>query len=240
MKPYYSQSGITIYHGDCREVLPTLDPVDLILTDPPYLTNDSRVPVGGGHAGPVYEETESVGLPWGYSLDWIDLCPTTSHWVVFANYRMLGGLCSRLDPSTVFVWRKVNAPRMTRPVPRLDCEFIVWSRSKEASCEDMGKFESMVLDVPAPQAGCFATERILAPDSKKAAHPCQKPLAVVQPFIERLHPKSVLDPFLGTGTTALAAKLAGCQFVGCEIEERYCEISANRLRQEVLLMEVAQ
>lgn len=237
MKPYFQSQGIidiTIYHGDCREILPTLSDVDLILTDPPYLTSDSKVPIRGAGVAEVIEDTNSVGLPWGYSLDWIELCPQTQHWVVFANYRMLGGLCSRLEPTTVFIWHKSNAPRMTRPVPRLDCEFIIWSRSPGASCEDMGKFQSMIVDVPMPQAGCFPSERILVPGSKKAAHPCQKPMAVVQPFIDRLHPRSVLDPFMGTGTTAVAAKLAGCSFVGIEIEERYCEITANRLRNPVL------
>ncbi len=233
--PCTCRDGITLVHVDCREVLPLLPPVDLVLTDPPYLTDATAVPIRGGGVGPRIEETLAVGMPWGYDLDWVDACEKLlpKQWAVFANYRMLGGLCSRLKPQTVFVWRKPNAPNMTRPVPRLDCEFIVWSRSG-GCCGRMGEFGSMVIDVPMPQAGCFAAERILDRLSKCAAHPCQKPIAIVRPFIDRLIAETVLDPFTGTGTTIVAAKQLGRKAIGIEIEERYCEIAANRLRQEVL------
>jgi site-specific DNA-methyltransferase (adenine-specific) len=231
--PYYDDgNGMVIYHGDCREILPHLPNVDLVLTDPPYLTGDCRVPIRGNGCAPRFEDTFSVGLPWGYSLDWIDLI-TTQHWIVFANYKMLGGLCSRIDASCVFIWRKNNAARMTRPVPRLDCEFIVWARSESATCERMGEFQSMVIEEPMLQAGCFASERILKDDSLKAAHPCQKPVAVVSPFIQRIQ-GTILDPFMGSGTTLRAAKDLGRQCIGIKIEEKYCEIAARRLGQMVL------
>ena len=236
MKPYYQEAGITIYHGDCREILPMLGPVDLVLTDPPYLTDACQVPIRGKGVWVRQVDSRSVGMPWGYSLDWIDLV-STSHWVVFCNYRMLGGVCSALDAkgkmSAVFTWRKLNAPRMTRPVPRLDCEFIAWARIGEASCCRMGQFDSLVLDVPMPQAGCFADERILEYDSGAAAHPTQKPLAVVAPFVARLD-GLILDPFAGTGTTLVAARLQGRKAIGIEIEEKYCELAARRLSQQVL------
>lgn len=233
MTPYYSDGGIEIFCGDCREILPTLGSVDAIISDPPYLTSNSRVPIRGAGVGAIIEETNSVGLPWGYNLDWIEACRRLEprHWFVFANYKMLGGLCSALDPSCVFVWRKNNAPRMTRPVPRLDCEFIVWSRN--GPCDRMGEFDSMVLDVGMPQAGCMADERILAEGSLSAAHPCQKPLAIVTPFIRRIDSQTILDPFCGTGTVLVAAKNLGRRAVGIEICERYCEISARRLSQRV-------
>lgn len=235
VKPYFDKSGITLYHADCLEWLPTLDAgsVDAVVTDPPYITDDSRVPIRGGGVAERIEDSEAVGLPWGYSLEWIDACERLkpSQWLVYANYKMLAELCSKLEPQTIFVWRKSNAPRMTRPVPRLDCEFVVWHR--RGPCGDMGEFDSMVLDVPMPQAGCFAGERILESGSGKAAHPCQKPLAVVEPFIERLPVKSVLDCYAGTGTTAVACIRTGRRFFGCELEERYCEIAARRIESEL-------
>ena len=235
MKPYYEHAGITIYHGDCREVLPTLPfGISMVFTDPPYRTEDAQVPIRGPGVADRMQETFSVGQPWGYSLDWIGECRRLfepKQWLVFCNYKMLAGVCGEIEPQTVFVWRKSNAPRMTRPVPRLDCEFIVWSRT-EGSCGRMSEFQSMVIDEPMPQAGCFATERILD-GTGKAAHPCQKPIAVVAPFIARLASETILDPFMGSGTTLRAAKDLGRKAIGIEIEERYCEIAAKRMSQEV-------
>lgn len=242
MTPYYEHAGITIYHGDCRDVLPSLTSVQAVITDPPYLTSDTQVPVRGRGVSAPKQKTESVGMPWGYSLGWMGLVQP-QHWIVFCNYRMLGGLCSVLEVNhrlgCVFVWRKSNAPRMTRPIPRLDCEFVAWARSETASCERMGEFDSMVLDVPMPQAGCFATERFLDARTDKAAHPTQKPLAVVSPFVARVGDGLIVDPFAGTGTTLQAAKGLQRKAIGIEIEERYCEIAAKRLQQEVLPLEMA-
>lgn len=223
----------TLYLGDCLEVLPTLAQVDAVVTDPPYLTDNSKVPIRGRGVSARKHDTLSVGVPWGYSLDWIEAIPDVRQWIVYANYKMLGGLIVELEQraklSTVFVWRKSNAPRMTRPVPRLDCEFIVWARSHDATCGRMGLFDSMVLDVPMPQAGCFATERVIEPGTGKAAHPCQKPLAVVRPFIERLDVTTVLDPFMGSGTTGVACVQTGRKFIGIEIDPTYFDIACRRI-----------
>jgi len=226
-----------LYRGNALEVLPTIEAgsVDACLTDPPYLTDESNVPIRGRGVTERVLPSESVGNPWGYSLDWMDLIPDVNHWVVYANYRMLGGLCSKIEQraklSTVFTWRKSNAPRMTRPVPRLDCEFIIWARSEKATCGRMGLFESMVIDVPMPQAGCFATERILQRGTGKAAHPCQKPIEVVEPFVDRLECTTYLDPFMGTGTTGVACVQTGRKFIGCEIDAKYFDIACKRMEE---------
>lgn len=237
MQPYYQDEYITLFHGDCREILPTLPQAGAVVTDPPYLTKETRVPIRGNGVAERNNDTVAVGMPWGFSLEWVSWCGTPDHWIVFGNYQMLGALCAALPPSTIFVWRKSNAPRMTRPVPRLDCEFIVWSRSKDSNCERMGEFSSMVLDVPTPQAGCMATERFTH-DGGKAVHPCQKPLAVILPFIDRLGDKVFLDPFAGTGTTLVAAKALGRRAIGIEKEEEYCELIVCRMAQEPLLLGV--
>lgn len=230
MNPTWERDGIQLYLGDCLEVLPHLPKVDAVVTDPPYLNSENVVPMNcpGGVADRKSESTK-LANPWGYSLNWIEDCRSLlpSDWVVFCNFKMLGGLCTELPPAAVFTWRKSNAPRMTRPVPRFDCEFVVWSHN--GPCGRMGEFDSLVIDCPMLQAGCFATERILKPDSGMAAHPCQKPNAVVFPFVDRVVGQSILDPFMGTGTAGIAAIKAGKSFVGIESDPSYFEIAVKRI-----------
>lgn len=243
MNPYYhdDKAGITIYHGDCREVLPHIQ-ADAVITDPPYKTRASGVPIRGRGVAPRRSDTAAVGMPWGYSLEWISML-SPRQWVVYCNYQMLGDICSTLESRAilgcVFTWLKPNAPRMTRPVPRLDCEFVVWARAEDADCGQMGKFKSMVINVAMPQAGCFADERLVEAGGGKAIHPTQKPIAVVMPFVDRLRFDVALDPFMGTGTTLDACKRLGRRAIGIEIDERYCEIAARRLSQEVMVLDDA-
>jgi site-specific DNA-methyltransferase (adenine-specific) len=228
--------AIQLYCDDYMAILPTIPAgtVDAVVADPPYLTDDTKVPIVGPGAGRRISDSNAVGIPWGYSLEWISACRLASpaQWLVYANYRMLAGVCHELPPQTVFVWRKSNAPRMTRPVPRLDCEFVIWSRGK-AKCGQMGEFDSMVIDVPMPQAGCFAGERILEDGTGKAAHPCQKPLAIVVPFVQRMDCKTVCDPFLGSGTTGVACIRTGRRFIGIEKEPAYFNIAVKRIKAEL-------
>lgn len=225
----------TLYRGDCLEILPELSSVDTVITDPPYLTGEACVPIRGKGVSERVNDSTSIGNPWGYSLNWVAAARSigVSQWVVFANYKMLGGVCTEIDPTTVFVWRKSNAPRMTRPVPRLDSEFIVWGRGLRG-CGTMGMFDSMVIDIPMLQAGCFATERVLDPHSGKAAHPCQKPVAVVEPFVERLDADIVLDPYMGSGTTGVACINLGRKFIGIEKDPKYFDICCKRMEKALL------
>ncbi len=236
MRPYYERDGATLYNADCLNVAPTLAGVDAVITDPPYLTADSQVKLGGKGVTPVRVESHAVGMPWGYSLDWVDVVAQLNpkQWVIYCNSYMLGGLITKLEAytkfGTVFVWRKSNAPVPTRNVPRFDCEFIVWVKQHGATNVRARHFDSQVIDVPMPQAGCFAVERITV-NGGRAAHPTQKPLKVVSPFVRNLTEPgwTILDPFAGTGTTGVAALLEGRRFIGIEIDEGYCAIARKRI-----------
>jgi site-specific DNA-methyltransferase (adenine-specific) len=230
-------TDVQLIHGDCLDVLPTLDvgSVDAIVTDPPFLTGNSGVRLSLPGVGKVHNATDTVGQPWGYSLDWVDAAARLrpAHWVVFAHFKMLGGLCSAIERhaeiSAVFAWRKVNAPFMVRPIPRLDCEFIVWARRVGEPTGRMGEFRSLVIDVPMAQAGVMAVERLCEKGSGRAFHPCQKPLAVIQPFVDRLPAATYLDPFAGTGTTGVACLKAGRECILVEREARYIPVIRHRL-----------
>jgi hypothetical protein len=178
-----------------------------------------------------------VGQLWPFSTDWIGEAAKLNprHWIVFCGYKDLGrvhvALATYVEITAVFVWRKSNAPQMTRPIPRLDCEFVIWARAKGADCGNMGQFKSLVLDVPMAYAGIGGGERIRKWHNGPAAHPCQKPLAIVQPFIERLDITTVLDPFMGSGTTGVACVQTGRDFIGIEIDPGYFAIAEKRIKE---------
>lgn len=237
------KDGITLVHGDCREVLPRLEPgsFDAVITDPPYEMGIDRIPIGGKGVAKRYTESRSIGNPWPVEWGWIRQCfsGNPQHCVVFCGYRDIGNVHSALSEfgtiGAVFTWVKRNAPCMLRPIPRLDTEFIIWARRSTATCGDMGEFRSCVLDIPMAFAGIGGGERIRQFHNGPASHPTQKPLAVVTPFISRLPVRNILDPFAGSGTTLVAAKLLGRRAIGIEIEEKYVKICVERLRQSVLI-----
>jgi site-specific DNA-methyltransferase (adenine-specific) len=90
-------------------------------------------------------------------------------------------------------------------------------------------------DIPKLSAGCFASERILNFD-RSTAHPAQKPVDLILEIL-KVNALSIIDPFLGTGTTALAAKKLNRKCIGIEIGEKYCEIAAKRCSQSVMKLE---
>jgi DNA modification methylase len=225
MKPYYQDEAVTIYHGDCREVLPTLAPCDLVLTDPPYgvayvtarrLRRDElRTPVANDATLDV------VGEAWPMVMRAL---ANNRHWYAFASPRKMAEAANLFrDFKHILAWDKGN--RGT--VGDLTCGF---GEAWEAIFYGMkGRRE---LAGPRPRT-------VLRHDwsgTMDPLHPTVKPVAL----LKRLAAMSsdvgevVLDPFMGSGTTLRAAKDLGRKAIGIEIEERYCEIAAKRMAQEVL------
>ena len=210
VKPYYEEDGITIYHGDCREVLPTLPRVDLVLTDPPYGINAART---------------RNSQQWGWTdfeiTGWDRQRPSQE------LIRQVVGGCKN-----AIVW---GGDYFTDTLPPTD-KWLIW---------DKGQTDFSLADVE--MAWCSwkgAARRITLPrsialqDGKQ--HPTQKPIAVMKWAIQQAHEsESILDPFMGSGTTLRAAKDLGRRAIGIEIEERYCEIAAKRLAQGVLQFDAA-
>jgi site-specific DNA-methyltransferase (adenine-specific) len=206
-KPYYDHDGITIYHGDCRDILPHLPKVDLVLTDPPYGINYdtshdkyknaiSRTEVVGDKE--PFDPTPLLGL--GRLIIW-------------------GGNCfaSRLpDCPKWLAW--VKTARDDAEIRQADME-LAWtnciSRSRVFHHLWIGAYR-------ASESGI------------RNEHPTQKPLELMR-WCLGLVPDAnlILDPFMGSGTTLRAAKDLRRKAIGIEIEEKYCEIAAKRLSQEV-------
>lgn len=210
MQPYYEENGITIYHGDCREILPCLPKVDLVLTDPPYGidldTSQSKYAVRGN--GYTKVQGDTVNFEPAFLLD-------------YPNVILWGGNCfaSRLpDRAGWLSWVKIN--QNDTSIRQSETEF-AWT-----NCIDRPKAFRFTW------IGAGKEEREV--NGVQMYHPCQKPVALMKWCIEQVDCNLILDPFMGSGTTLRAAKDLGRKAIGIEIEERYCEIAVNRLRQEVL------
>lgn len=208
MKPYYSERDITIYHGDCREILPDLSKVDLVLTDPPY--------------GITYNPTGGNGVAQRGNLERVkgDEQPfDPSPFLDYPKAILWGGnhYADKLPASAAWlVWYKRNG------IPSIDfadCE-IAWSNLQTPARVFNHLWHGMLRD----------SER-----GELRYHPTQKPLVLMRWCLSFApDAETILDPFMGSGTTLRAAKDLGRKAIGIEIEEKYCEIAANRLRQEVL------
>ena len=206
--PCTCKDGQTIIHGDCREVLPLLEPVDLVLTDPPYGLNEKW---GNGKLG--WESCS--GRLWNGTPEWdkttcedgVERAMSMAQWQI-----VFGGNYYMMMPATCWlVWDKCQ--KHTGAEAEL-----AWTNLKKP-------------------VRCFRMSRVEAYcGNEHKSHPTQKPLPLMRWCIEQAPPDvvTVLDPFLGSGTTLRACKDLGRRGIGIEIEERYCEIAANRLRQEVL------
>lgn len=203
-KPYYDDgNGIVIYHADCREILPHLPKVDLVLTDPPYGIGFAAQPTDyqrirgfkptSWDDKPVDSETIALIMKMGrISIIW-------------------GGNYYSMPPSRGWLaWTKPDSP------PSMGNVEFAWT--------SMDRCARHII------------QSIAATNAERVGHPTQKPLAVILWAIEQAPNDctTILDPFMGSGTTLRAAKDLGRQCIGIELEEKYCEIAAKRLRQEVL------
>lgn len=203
MKPYYQDSHVTIYHGDCREIVPQLGRFDLLLTDPPYGAGYASNPVVGKGKTKSNHERQT----------WDNSRPDLKFLINISSTSIVwGGNYFELPSRRRWLaWIKRDAP------PSLSNVELAWT-----SLDANAKF----FDYP-----------IAATNSERIGHPTQKPLALMKwclCFVPEA--KTILDPFAGSGTTGRAAKDLNKISVLIEIEERYCEIAASRMSQEVLAL----
>jgi len=213
-KPYYDDGkGIVIYHGDCRDILPHLPKVDLVLTDPPY---------GIAHASNYTCETTTA--------QWMNteiqhdgttelrdfVLSQYDEWVCFASLKVELPICRG-----VLVWDKGPASGMG------DLTF-PWKTSYELICIN-GKGWNGSRD-----EGVIKNHWIVTRASMGRTHPNEKPESLIAYLLSKHPANTIIDHFMGSGTTLRAAKDLGRKCIGIEIEEKYCEIAARRLGQEVL------
>jgi site-specific DNA-methyltransferase (adenine-specific) len=225
MVPYYEQDGITIYHADCRDVLPTLEAgsVDLVLTDPPFNVGfnygtglDDRKPPDeyGTWLRGVIDLAQDSLADGGWTFCWMAMphCHLWHEWFP-DGWRIFASLKNFVQ------FRPTEIQWSWDPV-------VFWQKGKRKSKPFAGKRDYHMGN----------TAAAVSRTQEAAWHPCRRPIDTARYLVELASQPDdlVLDPFMGSGTTLRAAKDLGRRAIGIEIEERYCEIAAKRLQQAVL------
>lgn len=219
--PYYEQDGITIWHADCRDVLHGLSTY-VLACDPPY-----GVELGTGDA-----RGNKHGLAKASYASYADTIQEFRDIVIPAMTAAIQG-CVR---GAVFVGKHVTLWPEPAAYGGIYCPATTgrnkWGYSNLAPVYFYGAH-------PTLHKGATHTVIVSTESSERNGHPCPKPIGWMRWLVGRvaLPGELVLDPFMGSGTTLVAAKALGCRAIGIEIEERYCEIAAKRLSQRVLSFE---
>ncbi len=218
MKPYYQDDAVTIYHGDCREILPTMDKVDLVLADPPYGINGAAGNNKKNEKGSYVSDFEDTELN------------------VIENIVPSFKVAMNLAKRSILTPGNLNFIHYPKPQ---DIGYF-W-QGAGASWGKWGSVSGQVIfyygkDPRQGKKGTSSTGRPLREAAPKNGHPCPKPIKAWSWLLNKgsLEGETILDPFMGSGTTLRAAKDLGRKAIGIEIAENYCEIAAKRMSQEVL------
>lgn len=250
-EPYYSDELVTLYLGDCLDVLPEISDVDLIVTSPPYNLGVSegggfgryeaspkrggkRKWHGVGGAGIVYSDHADT-MPYAEYRDWsrsvLSACwaALSDVGAIFYNHK------PRVQASTLWLPLDLNPGLPLRQI-------ITWTRAGGINFspthyvptyEWICVFAKPDWRLKSQAASGVGDVWRIVQDSNNA-HPAPFPIGLPNRAIETTAPQLVLDPFSGSGTTLRAAKDAGVRAIGIEKSERYCEMTVKRLAQDVL------
>lgn len=211
--PYAQGEGWVLYHGDCLAILPLLPKVDAVVTDPPYGYNYES-----SHAAPT----------------------TTAEWMK----KPIAGDADTSARDSVLAWA-VGIPwacfgSIKRPGPNGTRATLVWDKGPASGMGDLRIPWKMSWELVFiggfgwsgfRDEGVLKGHRVVTRASMGRVHPNEKPVSLLSHIVGKTPANSVvLDPFTGSGTTGVACIKTGRKFIGIEIDEKYCEVAANRMR----------
>lgn len=223
--PYYDHAGIVIYNCDCWDILPSLK-ADAVVTDPPY-----------GIAHPCDFKARGRGVTCGTRPDtgrpvWAN--PTAR------DYPDVYGDDVGFEPRRWANWPCVlwGANHYADKLPSSG-GWLVWDKMRPDDLDQSTCELAWSNYIKGVRRFAYLWNGMMRAGHENLVHPTQKPVALMRWVLSFrwTPPGTILDPFMGSGTTLVAAKQLGRKAIGVEIEERYCEIAAKRLQQEVLPLE---
>ncbi len=223
MKPYYENSLVRLFHGDAREFLPQIGS-GLTVTDPPY------------NVGYGYDEYKDRMDGESYQSLLLAAAPppcVVIHYIesLFDVSRTMG-----ISPEKVVSWvYPSNTPRQWRGIAWFGCrpDFNKCGQDYK-NTNDRRVAKLMESGKRARLYDWWEVNQVKNVCAEKTGHPCQIPVEIMSRILKITDSEMVIDPFAGSGTTLLAASRLGRKAAGCEISERYCEIIANRLEEDIL------
>ena len=240
LEPYYQDGQCTIYCADCRDVLPSVPDCDLVMTDPPY---------------------GETSLRWDrWQSGWLEMLPSSSMWC-FGSLRMFLNNWVEFASwslSQEVIWKKHNGSNFHADRFRRVHEHAL--HFYKGNWADVYKMVQTTNDATArtvrrkerpTHTGEIAESTYTSQDGGPrmmtsviearschgyAVHPTQKPVSLLGKLIQYGCPENgiVIDPFMGSGSSLVAARDCGMRSIGIEVNEEYCEAAADRLRQKVL------
>lgn len=253
--PYLERDGIWLYHGDCLDLLPQFEAetFDMIFADPPYLLSNGGITCHAGKMVSVnkgdWDRSQGVERDHEFVMEWLSACrrvmkPNATIWVSGTQHIIysVGFAMQKLGFRILndIVWYKVNPP------PNLSCryfthstEIVLWA-ARDAHSKHRFNYEEMkdLDNSPFDEAGKQMKNiwAIMPPrreEKEFGKHPTQKPLRLLDRIIRAstMPGDLILDPFVGSGTTAVSALVNGRRCVGIEVDEEYLQVAALRLAQ---------
>jgi site-specific DNA-methyltransferase (adenine-specific) len=193
-QPYYQRGDMTLYHGDCVELLPLIDAetIDAVVTDPPYPSY--HVELYRFSEGSIFLLNRLQCVQFIF---WTPSAPFPLPWNGKRIWDKCVGTCTQFEE--IYERRRGSGFRIHR----------------------------------AYSMGCFSSVGAKMTGEVISGHPSQKPIKLIVELVEECPGNCILDPFLGSGTTAVACLRTGRRCIGIEIEEKYCEIAAKRIDREL-------
>lgn len=218
MKPYFEQGGITIYHADSRDA--ALGSEVVRISDPPYNVNYGYDKYSDNLTEDEYRELIKISLQ------------APSVVIHYPEEMFLIASSLNVKPSKCVAWTyNAHTPRKWRMIswfgisPNFDMikqQYKNLNDRRIIARLESGSEGASLYD-------WWHEEQVKNVSSQKTEHPCQIPIQIMKNVIGITHGECILDPFMGSGTTLVAAKLLNRRAIGIEISEKYCEIAANRI-----------